>query len=185
MIEGVAMKFAERHLQVLQDIYRYSRIERYHGMLPQRLTYAYDDGVLPELMEMGLVEEGVILTRCGSNPIGFRLSEKGKQDLKDNGIDLLNVEWERFRQDESVDLDGLSEEDLDVLMDIYYLTKTKKYNGIAPRHLLEDYGRPRLEFLYDAGLILYIKLKGKNVQREKGYVLSERATTLLRRSGIS
>lgn len=179
------MLLTDRHVQILKDIHHYAKIKRYHGLMPRKLTMVYDEGIMESLLESGLVEEGIILTTCGSNPVGYRLSDKGKADLKNLGIDFTTDAWKVLQDDSYVSLDDLEESDIDLLMDIYHLMQLKRYDGIAPKFILENYSRSQLKALYDLGYILYIKLKGAEIDYEKGYVLSEKAYKLLRQVGIS
>ncbi len=179
------MLLTERHVQILKDIQHYSKIKRYHGLMPRKLTLVYDEGVLESLLESGLVEEGVILTTCGSNPVGYKLSEKGRDDLRNLGIDFTTDAWKVLKSDNCVSMDDLEESDIEVLMDIFHLTQLKRYDGIAPKFILENYNRNQLKALYDLGYILYIKLKGAEIDCEKGYVLSEKAHKLLRQVGLN
>lgn len=182
---GATMILTEKHVQILRDIHHYAKIKRYHGLMPRKLTLFYDEGLLESLLESGLVKEGIIQTTCGSNPEGYRLSKKGKCDLKELGIDLRTDEWKVLQSDSVVHLDDLEEGDIEVLMDIYHLTQLKHYGGMAPQYIMENYSSSQLKALYDLGYILYIKLKGAEISSEKGYVLSEKAHKLLRQVGFN
>jgi len=179
------MVLSERHVQTLKDIHRYSRIKRFHGLMPRKQTLLYEEGVVDVLVEAGLVEEGVIQTRCGSNPLGYRLSEKGREDLKRLGADCSTREWRVLCEEGSALLDDLEEGDIDMLMDIHHLSQLKRFDGMAPKFIMEKYCSSQLKALYDLGYILYIKLKGPEVTCDKGYVLSEKAQKLLRHVGVN
>lgn len=178
------MILTERHLQILKHIQAYANIKRYHGMLPERETVAYDDKVLDYLKECGLVEEGTIITSCGSNPKGYRLAEGARGELEALGIDFTDKGWEKVRNDDNVALDQLDKEHIELLRDVYHLCKVSRFCGVAPCGLLEEYDRTVLRMLYDMGYIFHIKLKGKNVRHGNGYVLSDKAMRLLCQGGM-
>lgn len=174
------MILTEGHVQILKDIHMFSRIKRYHGMLPQKDVAVYDDKLFGYLIEKGLVEEGCIFTTCGSNPKGYRLSEKAHKSLKKFGIDLDDGGWDKVKDMNFVASDQLAPEHVDVLRDIHLFSQIKQYHGIAPKSALMDFDPDVVKYLYDAGYIFHIKLKGQNVKHEKGYILSEKAMRVLR-----
>lgn len=178
------MILTEQHLQILKHIQAYANVKRYHGMLPEREALAYDDKVLDYLKECGVVEEGVIITSCGSNPKGFRLAEGARNELESLGIGFMDKGWEKVRNDDYVALDQLDKEHIELLRDIYHLSKVSRFCGVAPCEMLEDYEGTLLRMLYDMGYVFHIKLKGKNVRHGDGYVLSDKAMRLLRQSGM-
>lgn len=177
------MILTEHHVELLKHIHTYSKIKQYHGMLPRKEAAVYDDRLIDYLLEQGLVEEGVIITTCGSNPKGYRLAEGAKDELDALGIDIGGEEWRQLKETRSVTADGLEREHIDLLMDIYHFSKIKKFHGIAPRFVLDSYDTDVIKFLYDTGYIFYIKLKGSKVDHEKGYVLSDKAYRLLEQAG--
>lgn len=177
------MALNDAELGVLKDIQNYSRIERYLGMLPAKLTVVYQDGLLQNLIDLGLVEEGVILTSCGANPSGFRLTDEGRQTLFESGCRSPKDRWERLAASQHPDVDALDADTLDVLVDLYHLSKLRRFGGVVPVDFLEGYSRASFSALYDLGLIYWVKLKGKDVQRSKGYILSDKAVRLLRMAG--
>lgn len=174
------MLLTEKHVQILKHVHAYSKIKRYHGMLPQRDSSIYEEEILDYLLDAGLIDEGVILTTCGSNPKGYRLSKSAIKELEDLGIDIRNEDWEALRGHNWVADDLLDEEHIDALVDIYHFSKVKKYNGIAPREALADYDKTIFKILYDMGYVFHIKLKGSNVKYQKGYVLSDKARKVLK-----
>lgn len=174
------MLLTELHIQILKHVHAYATIKRYHGMLPQRDSSIYANEALDYLIAEGLVEEGVILTSCGSNPKGYRLSKSAINELEELGIDFKNEDWEALRENDWVADDLLDEEHIDALVDIYHFSKIKKFNGMAPKKLLIDYDENLFKVLYDMGYVFHIKLKGSNVKYQKGYVLSDKARRVLR-----
>jgi hypothetical protein len=166
-MEGRTVILTEKHIQLLKDINRYSRIKRYHGLLPRKECFMFDDAVLESLQENGIVEEGVIFTRCGSNPTGYRIAEHAKEELKKLGVDFSDHggDWDKVKEEEVVTLDQLEKEHIDALMD--------------------DYDKAVIDYLYDAGYIFQIKVKGKNVKYEKGFVLSDKSVKILKQLGYA
>lgn len=178
------MILTQEHIQFLKHVQAYTNVKRYHGMLPEREALAYEDGMLERLKECGLVEEGTILTSCGSNPKGYRLAKGARQELMSLGIDFTDKGWEKVRNDDDVALDQLDREHLDILRDIFHLSRVTRFCGVAPLEMLQDYDPMLLRMLYDMGYVYHIKLKGKNVRHGNGYVLSDKARRLLREYGL-
>lgn len=172
-----------RHIQIVKDVDRFSRIKRYHGMLPKKDAGLYDEKVFETLLENRIIEEGTVFATCGSFFKGYRLAPTAKKDLKKLGYDV-----EQSRDKILPELDEeevLDEEMLEVLQDVGNFCRIKKYCGIAPKHALEDYDKELLKELYGQGYIFQIKIKGPDVKYEKGYILSERGQNLLTRLGLN
>lgn len=170
---------SEKHVQILQDIHNFSRLKRYHGLLPHRETLLYDDDVFRDLRRSNYVEKGVVFTSCGSSLTGYRLAEGAREQLRLRGVEL--AEPGRGGHEALAEVEDLLEpEHIDILVDVYHLSHTHKYGGIAPKQMLSDYEKKMVKMLYDAGYIFYIKLKGKDVKHRKGYILSRRGARLLR-----
>ena len=186
-MEGRTVILTEKHIQLLKDINRYSRIKRYHGLLPRKECFMFDDAVLESLQENGTVEEGVIFTRCGSNPTGYRIAEHAKEELKKLGVDFSDHggDWDKVKEEEVVTLDQLEKEHIDALVDVYHFSKTNKFGGMAPTDIMDDYDKAVIDYLYDAGYIFQIKVKGKNVKYEKGFVLSDKSVKILKQLGYA
>ncbi|GAB7023052.1 hypothetical protein [Salidesulfovibrio brasiliensis] len=177
------MKLSSRDLGVLKDIQNYSRIERYHGMLPAKLADVYDEGVIARLVDLELIEEGAILTKCGSNPSGYRLTDDGKAALSDSGFCARDSRWAKLTASEHPDVDSLDEGTLDVLADLYHLSRLRRSGGLVRKEFLEDYDNSSLSALYDLGLVYWVKLKGKKVESGKGYMISDKAIRMLKLVG--
>ncbi|WP_029896995.1 hypothetical protein [Desulfohalovibrio reitneri] len=172
----------KKHLQALQDIYKFSGIRRYHGMLPEKHALLYDPGLLDYLEENSLIEEGTVIARCGSQLRGYRLTDTARRDLRKMGLDLTEEgQIEEIPTDQ--DFGELTKEQINIIRDIYHFIQIKKFNGIAPKHEVEEYDKRDMKILYDLGYILYIKLKGKAVRYTKGYILTDQAIRLLRAQG--
>jgi hypothetical protein len=170
----------ENHIQIIKHVHAYAKIKRYHGMLPKRDADIYDQDALDYLIDAGFVEEGVFLTTCGANPKGYRLAPDAISELESLGIDVRNEDWEALREHDWVAVDKLDERHIDALVDVYHFSKIKKFNGFAPKEVLEDYDKEIFKFLYDMGYVFHIKLKGAKVKYEKGYVLSDKARRVLK-----
>lgn len=177
------MTLTSRELGILKDIQNYSRIERYHGMLPARLADVYDEGAVETLIELGLIEEGAILTKCGSNPSGYRLTDEGWLALSECGCNTRDSRWAKLAASEHPDVDSLDEGTLDILADLYHLSRLRRSGGLVRKELLEGYDRSSLSALYDLGLVYWVKLKGKKVESGKGYMISDKAIRLLKLVG--
>ncbi len=175
------MLLTTRHVQILKDIDRFSGIQRYHGLLPEKHAMLYDDEVLSDLLEQNLVEERTVIARCGRMMKGYRLTENAREDLGGMGVELrLEKDIEPSDLPEFFD-DELGAEHIRALRDLYHMTQIRKFNGIAPKHEVEDYDKRVVKLLYDLGYIIYIKVKGKSVKYTKGYILTDEGSKLLKR----
>lgn len=176
--EEPGIAFSDKHLQILKDLHNFSRLKRYHGLLPHKETLFYDQDVFQELRDRALVEKGIIFTSCGSTLKGYRLAEGVRERLRESGLDLSKPPKSSDALEEVEDL--LEPEHIDILVDVYHLSQTHKYGGIAPKEMLSEYEKKMVKMLYDSGYIFYIKLKGADVKHRKGYILSRRGARLLR-----
>ncbi|EPR39829.1 hypothetical protein dsx2_0403 [Desulfovibrio sp. X2] len=173
----------QKHIQALKDINRFSRIGRYHGMLPEKHSLLYDAGVLEFLEENNLIEVGTVIATCGAHMTGYRLTDEARRDLSSLGVELDEKPPEELPTE---DEDGcLTRGQIDILADLYHFGRIKKFGGITPKHEVEEYDKRDIKLLYELGYILYIRLKGKAVRHGKGYILTEQAMRLLRRLGIA
>ncbi len=179
------MILTEKHIQILKDINRFAGIKRYHGLLPRKECFLYDDAHLEYLLEHGIVEEGAIYTRCGSNPTGYRIAENAKDELKKLGVDFSDDDWDRVKEEEDITQDQLEKEHIDALVDVYHFAKISRFGGMAPKEIMDDYDKTVIEYLYDAGYVFQIKVKGKSVKYEKGYVLSDKSMRILKQLGYA
>lgn len=174
----------ERHLQLLRHIKSYSCIKRYHGLLPQREAAFYEESLINELQELGLVEEGRICSSCGSNLVGYKVSKKANEELENVYLDIKDNEWDSFCVLDVDVHDCLDKEHIRALMDIYHLSRVTQFCGIAPKRiLLNNYKDDVLNVLLDVGFINKISLKGNSVKYKSGLVLSTKASRLLQKLG--
>lgn len=175
-------KLAPKHIQVLKDIRRFAQISRYHGMLPEKHALMYEQGVLDFLEELNLIETGTVIAQCGAHMTGYRLTEGARRDLKVMGVELdaETGPGELSTEDE----DGcLTSDQIEILADLFHISRVKKFGGITPKEMLDEYDKKDVKVLYELGYILYIKLKGKVVKHGKGYILTDQSLRLLRRLG--
>ncbi|WP_319759938.1 hypothetical protein [Maridesulfovibrio sp.] len=178
------MFLSERHLQFLKHVRSYSKIERYHGLLPKRETHLYENELVDELLDAGLVDEGSICTSCGNNLNGYRLSGKAEKELDNLGEEVKDQNWETLCHID-VELDKILDKvHIRALIDIYYLSKISIFRGIAPKSvLLESFSENILNVLLDVGYINKISIKGPAILYENGFVMADRASRMLKQAG--
>lgn len=179
------MILSQQHIKLLQDVSSFSGMERYHGLMPERHALLYDDEVVQDLLENNLVDEGHITTSCGLETKGYRLSDTARDDLARLGVDLRDHDWDQIKDSKLIIEDELTREDIELLTEVYHYSKIKRHHGIAPKELMEDCDKKRLKDLYKSGYLFNIRLKGQTVKHEKGYVLTEKAHSLLKHVGVS
>jgi YesN/AraC family two-component response regulator len=178
-----ALLLSQEHLKLMQDIHAFSGMERYHGLMPERHSILYEDDVIRDLVENNLVDEGFLTTSCGMENKGYRLTKTAQEELARLGFDLEDHCY-GITDSQYTDHDELMKEDIDLLGEIYHFTKIKRYHGIAPREMFDEIDRKRVKYLYKSGYLYNIRLKGPSVKFEKGYVLTDRAHTLLKHIGV-
>jgi hypothetical protein len=178
------MVLTDSHLQVLKHINGYSNIKRYHGLLPKKEAAIYDDDLIKYLIDLGLIEEGVIFTSCGNSRVGYKISSKAASEFNKYGIDIKNSDWDKLCEvDFEID-DCLDKEHIKALMDIYHFSRINLYCGIAPRRMMEQsYNHEVFCVLEDIGFVNRISLKGPSVSYRNGYVLSSKASRMLQQIG--
>lgn len=178
-----AFFLSQEHVKLMQDIYAFSGMERYHGLMPERHAVLYEEEVIRDLVTNNLVDEGFLTTSCGMENKGYRLTRTAQEELARLGVDLE----EHCNGDADsgyANHDELMKEDIDLLGEIYHFTKIKRYHGIAPRDMFDENDRKRVKYLYKSGYLYNIRLKGPSVIFEKGYVLTDRAHSLLKHIGV-
>jgi len=173
------MILTQEHIQVLREIAGFATVKRYHGMLPGKHAVMYDEAMLAQLLEQGLIEEGVIFSQCGASSKGYRLSAKAREQLREMGLEFNSGDWEKIGAMDYVSRDGLGQEHLDLLSDMRHFSRITLYGGIMPKEFVGEYAKEVVGLLYDGGYIFYIKLKGEGVRYKKGYVLSDKGTYVL------
>ncbi|WP_432736222.1 hypothetical protein [Maridesulfovibrio sp. FT414] len=171
-------------MQLLKHIKSYSRIQRYHGMLPGREAVFYDQFLLDELLAAGLIEKGSVCTSCGNTLVGYRLSKKAESEFEKKGIGANDSDWENIC---CVDMEidqYLDRVHVKALIDIYHLTRVSFFGGLAPKGMLASgYAETVLNVLLDVGFIYKISLKGPTIKYENGFVLSDKASRMLQQAG--
>lgn len=171
----------DSQLQILKDVNRFSTLKRYHGLLPEKFAVFYDQQALEDLMARCLIEEGMVVSRCGAKLHGFRLTETCRAGLKAKNVNLEPPDA-RLADLTLLPGDDLSAEQLSILRDVFHYTHLRKFRGITPKAELEEvYSKKDIKSLYNLGLILYIKLKGiRDDRNRKGYVLSDLGRKVLK-----
>lgn len=177
------MDLSRETIQVLKEIQSFSTVKRYHGMMPEKQAMLYEDDVLEHLRSNGLVEEGVIFSKCGLSSRGYRVADQARALLKEYGLDLETDDWEALGRFGFISQEGLEPEHLDILRDMDRLTRVKVFGGLVPKHVMDEFDKQRVKTLYEGGYIFYIKIKGPEVKYTKGYILSEKGTYLVRHLG--
>ncbi|WP_419779663.1 hypothetical protein [Maridesulfovibrio sp.] len=178
------MVLNERHMQLLKHVRSYSKIERYHGLLPKRETYLYDKGLIDKLLEAGLIDEGSICTACGNNLVGYRISRMAEKEFDRLDMDVKDNDWETFCGIDVEINEILDKVHIKALIDIFHLSRISLFRGIAPRCILQEaFTEDILNVLLDVGYINKISLKGPAILYENGFVLADRASRMLKQAG--
>ena len=178
------MVLNERHMQLLKHIRSYSKIERYHGLLPKRETNLYEPELINELLESGLIDEGSICTSCGNNLEGYRVSRKAEKEFDRLGEEVKDKDWETFCGIDVEINEILDKVHIRALIDIFHLSRISLFRGIAPKCIMQEaFTDDILNVLLDVGYINKISLKGPAILYESGFVLADRASRMLKQAG--
>ncbi len=178
------MVLTERHMLLLKHIRSYSKIDRYHGLLPKRETYLYDPELISELLKSGLIDEGSICTSCGNNLEGYRVSRKVEKEFDRFGEEIKDKDWETFCGIDIEINEILDKVHVRALIDVFHLSRISLFRGIAPKSIMqESFTADILNVLLDVGYINKISLKGPAILYESGFVLTDRASRMLKQAG--
>ncbi len=174
----------ERHIQLLKHVKSYSKIQRYHGLLPKRETFLYDPELIGELLDAGLIDEGCICVACGNNLEGYRISRKAEKEFDRLGMAVRDQDWETFCGINVEVNEILDKVHIRALIDIFHFSRISLFRGIAPKRLLQEaFTEDILNVLLDVGYINKISLKGPTISYESGFVLADRASRMLKQAG--
>lgn len=175
------MTLSDKQIQILRDCQRFSAIRTYHGLLPEKISSLYDEDVVRELIALSLLERGTVVSRCGGKLNGLRLTPKAEALLPG----MPSVELSSIRELPDEELDA---EDFSILRDVFHYSHIKCFGGMSPKDGLEDlYGKKVVRRLFDLGLLLSIKLKGREADKKrsrKGYILSDLGRRVLARADV-
>ena len=171
---------------ILADVQQYEYVQRYCGMLPSKFASFWDPEARDALITAGLIEKGKVWQPCGSKLKGYRLTSAGRELMARlrNGPDG-DPDGDLIVQDiPGLEGNQFSLEDLSLLRDVAHFAHISRNNGIAPKdELLDAYDKRDVKRLYELGLLLYVKLKGIEGKKRKGYVLSSVGRRVLDRFG--
>lgn len=168
------MQLNQEHLKVLKDISLFSRVHRYHGMLPRKLALFYDDQTIDDLLHAEYIERVHFKYPCGSNTMLLRLTTAGAAALQ---ADVGAAEM----LPDNVVLDELTQEQWDVLSDIYHTSQLRRYGGILPLEKVEDERMdPKIiNKLYARGFLIRVKAEMGSGKKRKGFIISNKGLRYL------
>lgn len=164
------MELTPTQLGILKTVAEFAALERYQGAMPRKHTFLYDEGDLKDLVRQDLLEWIKLTFSCGKGVKGLRLTHDGRRLL-----DAIR----------SVDTaaDQLEPEHIDLLSDIYHLSKTTRHRGIMPDKKCRDYDRHDLEDLYLRGYVIRVRLRWDGDRKSKGYVVTRKGLAVIRDRG--
>ena len=181
------MPIPKTQRDILADVQQYEDVQRYCGMLPSKFASFWNPEARDALMAAGLIEKGKVWQPCGSKLKGYRLTPAGRELLTrlHNGLDA-DLDGDLTVHDiPGLEGNQFSLEDLSLLRDVAHFAHISRNNGIAPKQdLLNVYDKRDVKRLYELGLILYVKLKGIEGKKRKGYVLSNIGRRVLDQFGM-
>lgn len=179
------MKLDTQHLEILQDIASFSSVERYRGMLPTKLALCYEERKINELVKADLVERMEISYACGQEATLLKLTEEGEELLDEmvrNGVQNIQILRKRKAQPPvRPECEGLSEEQWQIMNDIFHYSKIHRFGGLMPSNETDDYSPRALNELFAQGFIIRVKAEIGTGEKRKGYILSDKGLRCLGR----
>ena len=164
------------HIQIMRDIASFTKIERYRGMMPDKLALYYDPGRISELLDQGYVERISVSFSCGSEQDLFKLTKEGKDFL--DSLSQAPPPAQDTPEEPEITVEDMDEEEITLLNDMYHFSKIRKYNGIMPTSEMDSYDKTRINRLFARGYIMRVKAVSGSEQRQ-GYILSDRGLRIL------
>ncbi len=161
-------------MELLQDIASFSKVRRYKGMLPSKLTLFYDESRVEELITSGYIERLIVSYPCGSEPSYLRLTNSGEEMLQNLGISSAPQKRSPKRL-----VDDLTEEQLLLLNDLFHYAQVTCNGGMAPISCIEAESLKDLNMLLTKGYALRVKTESGKGKKRKGLVLTEKGLLTL------
>lgn len=167
------MQLNQEHLKILKDVSVFSRVHRYHGMLPRKLTLFYDEDSIDDLLHAEFIERVHFNYPCGSNTILLRLTPSGQKALQENEDALEPLPGETLNE--------LTQEQWDVLSDVYHISQLRRYAGIMPLQAVEEEKLdPKIvNHLYARGFLIRVKAEMGSGKKRKGFLLTNKGLRYL------
>lgn len=159
----------QEHLKILKDIFLFSKVHRYHGMLPRKLALFYDEAAIDELLLAEFIERVHFKYPCGSNTMLLRLTPAG--------LAALHASQEPTETlPDDIALDELTPAQWDLLSDVYHLSQLRRHGGIMPLEKVEDDKMdPKIiNELYARGFLIRVKAEMGSGKKRKGFILSNK-----------
>lgn len=166
------------HIAILRDVAAFSRVKRYRGMMPTRLALYQEQAKVDDLVEAGLVERINATMSCGSEHVLLKLTKEGSEALRSLEADQ-DAAADPTAPEEAASERRLSEEQEDILNDIYHFSKIKRYGGMTSPDLLEDYDVKSVNNLFARGFVIRVKADLGSGRKRKGFILSEKGLAYL------
>ncbi|MFZ5813323.1 MAG: hypothetical protein ACOY4F_14895 [Thermodesulfobacteriota bacterium] len=145
-------------------------VERYQGAMPRRHTFLYDEKDVKELVRNDYLEWIKLTFSCGKGLKGLRLTDAGRRALE-KPVDPRSGP------------EDLEPEHLDILNDVFHLSKTVRYRGMMPEKKARFYSADDVEDLFARGYLLRVRVKWGEGKKAKGYMVSAKGLRVLREAG--
>lgn len=167
------MQLNQEHLKILKDVSVFSKVHRYHGMLPRKLTLFYDEEIIDDLLHAEYIERVHFNYPCGSNTMLLRLTSAGQQALKLNEDVIESMPPEQVEE--------LTQEQWDVLSDVYHISQLREHAGILPLEKVDAMKvDPKIvNHLYARGFLIRVKAEMGTGKKRKGYIISNKGLRYL------
>lgn len=178
------MQLDAQHVEILQDIIVFSSVERYRGMLPSKLALCHDQRKIDELVAADLVERMEMSYPCGQESTMLKLTETGQivmDNLAREGAHIVQPRPRQERHEVAIpsECQGLSDQQWQILQDIFHYSKISRFGGIMPNDETENYPPRELNQLFALGFIIRVKAEIGTGEKRKGYILSDKGLRCL------
>jgi len=158
--------YSETEQLLLELVDQFGRIRKYHGLTPEELLVAFDKAMIKKLLDEEILEK-VKLKALGQKVKGVRFTSEGL------------ALWLLFKGDQ--ECPTLMHEVEAVARDVYLLNRLSYTDEATSTDiLLKHHSKESIKEAYALGMLAKIKLKRKNQDVIKGYVLTNTGYAYLR-----
>jgi hypothetical protein len=167
------------HIAILRDVAAFSKVKRYRGMMPTRLALYQEQAKVDDLVEAGLIERINATMSCGSEHVLLKLTRQGFDTLKELEAAQDAAQDGPAEPEAAGSERRLSEEQEEILNDIYHFSKIKRFGGMTSPDLLADYDVKNVNNLFARGFVIRVKADLGSGRKRKGFILSEKGLAYL------
>lgn len=165
------MLLTQQHRNILNAVAQFHHIEKYHGVMPRKHAFLYNDADVAALVGEGLLEWASFTYGCGKELKGLRLTVRGQRAQQGASLPVKAVAPDSGEE--------LAYEHLLILQDLYHFCRMPRYRRMMPEKKARHYAATDFEDLVNRGYILKVRLKAEGEHTFKGFVISSKGERAL------